>query len=455
METLASMSSAAAASLLLKLPPTGQDRRVVLVGTLAAVVVVAVAAMGRVACARAVRSWAWPAAGAFVGYRCVVLLRSPLLGGGPHVLGVLVSAANLALDTVARHQSAAVSALLGDVVGLLVLYALVSAVGELMSLKYSVVKRRLLDAAYDAVKWLPPVQHEIQKEQRKLEEHFEDHLKKKSRAISLRCDVLPAKGVDRRSVLALMREVTSQEDQVWQAGKVSGAIYHGGAEHIDFLNSAFGCYSVANPLHPDIWPSGMKFEVRQIRFPALLRVALLLYHTSHPHICTFVFWQAEIISMTAALVNGTYNPPDAATGGQANPSVCGCTTSGGTESIVLAIKAHRDYYCRRHGIQRPELVACTTAHAAVDKACEMLGITLIKVQQVHVPTPTHHLKKKLSLPVGGSPVSTRLLVQVPMDPDTCRVSLPAVRRAVGANTVMIYSSAPTYPQGDDVIHALF
>jgi len=158
--------------------------------------------------------------------------------------------------------------------------------------------------------------------------------------------------------------------------------------------------------------------------------------------------------MTAALVNGTYNPPDVSTGGQANPSVCGCTTSGGTESIVLAIKAHRDYYCRRHGIQRPELVACTTAHAAVDKACEMLGITLIKVQ-VHVPTPTHHLKKNLSLPVGGSPVLTRLLVQVPMDPDTCRVSLPAVRRAVGANTVMIYSSAPTYPQGDDVIHALF
>jgi len=283
------MSSAAAASLLLKLPPTGQDRRVVLVGTLAAVLVVAVAAMGRVACTRAVRSWAWPAAGAFVGYRCVVLLRSPLLGGGQHVLGVLVSAANLALDTVARHQSAAVSALLGDVVGLLVLYALVSAVGELMSLKYSVVKRRLLDAAYDAVKWLPPVQHEIQKEQRKLEEHFEDHLKKKSRAISLRCDVLPAKGVDRRSVLALMREVTSQEDQVWQAGKVSGAIYHGGADHIDFLNSAFGCYSVANPLHPDIWPSGMKFEVRQVRFPALLRVATLTTRPTHTYVYVCVF----------------------------------------------------------------------------------------------------------------------------------------------------------------------
>ncbi len=93
--------------------------------------------------------------------------------------------------------------------------------------------------------------------------------------------------------------------------------------------------------------------------------------------------------------------------------MCGCTTSGGTESIVLAIKAHRDYYSRRHGITRPELVCCVTAHAAVDKACELLGITLIKV---------------------------------PMCPQTCQISLPAVRRAVGANTIMLYGSAPSFPQ---------
>ena len=234
----------------------------VLVGV-AATLVVTVAAFGRTACIRAARSWLWPAAGAFVGYRCVALLwwGVPV---GDSVLSMLMAASNHALDIVARQSHAAASALLGDVVGLLVLYAVVGAVGELVTLKYGVVKRRFLDAAYNSVKWLPPVQKEIQKEQRKLEEHFEDHLKKKSRAISMRCDTLPSKGIDRRSVLALMREVTLQEDQIWQAGKVSGAIYHGGKEHIEFLNSAFGCYSVANPLHPDIWPSGMKFEVHRV-----------------------------------------------------------------------------------------------------------------------------------------------------------------------------------------------
>ena len=40
---------------------------------------------------------------------------------------------------------------------------------------------------------------------------------------------------------------------------------------------------------------------------------------------------------------------------------------GGTESIILAIKAHRDFYRQQHGITKPELIACVSAHAAVDK----------------------------------------------------------------------------------------
>lgn len=84
-----------------------------------------------------------------------------------------------------------------------------------------------------------------------------------------------------------MGAVTTDEDVIWQSGKVSGAIYHGEKEHLDLLNKAFSLYSIANPLHPDIWPSGMKYE-------------------------------SEIIAMTAALVG----LDDEKTAG-----VCGCTTS--------------------------------------------------------------------------------------------------------------------------------
>jgi sphinganine-1-phosphate aldolase len=60
------------------------------------------------------------------------------------------------------------------------------------------------------------------------------------------------------------------------------------------------------------------------------------------------------------------------------------------------------------------MIAATSAHAAVDKGCDMLGVRLIKV---------------------------------PMDPDTYTISVAAVRKALSPNTILIYASAPSYPQG--------
>jgi len=115
-------------------------------------------------------------------------------------------------------------------------------------------------------------------------------------------------------------------------------------------------------------------------------------------------FEAEIVAMTASLVNGN----------GAIASLCGCTSSGGTESIILAIKAHRDFYCQKYNITNPEMIACTSCHAAVDKACDLMSIKLIRV---------------------------------PMDPNTYKMDLFAVRRAIGPNTIMMYASAPSYPQG--------
>ena len=349
--------------------------------------------VGKTKLVRTLRSMTGPMTGLYLCYRGVSLC----LGRGveTNVLSIIATLTTHVLETMQKYHMT-ITAFVGDIVGIIVIFAVMKAITELGNLKYTVLKKQLLASAYDSVKWIPIIQKEIKKEQTKLEEHFEDHLKKKSRAIGLRYQTLPPKGIDKRGILGLMRDVTGQEDQIWQAGKVSGAIYHGGSDHIDFLNTAFGCYSIANPLHPDIWPSGMKFE-------------------------------AEIISMASALVDGKYNNNNNNNNNNNSSlssklssetessltSICGCTTSGGTESIVLAIKAHRDYYTHRHGITRPEMIACVTAHAAVDKACDMLGITLIKV---------------------------------PMCPLTCRISLPAVHSAVGANTIMLYGSAPSFPQ---------
>lgn len=70
--------------------------------------------------------------------------------------------------------------------------------------------------------------------------------------------------------------------------------------------------------------------------------------------------EAEVIRMAANLFNG-------------NSNTCGSTTSGGTESILLACKAYRDYGREVNGIEKPNMVIPTTAHTAFDKAAQYLG----------------------------------------------------------------------------------
>eukprot|EP01031_Cornospumella_fuschlensis_P027604 gene27604-33337_t len=233
----------------------------------------------------------------------------------------------------------------------------------------------LAQFGYNQVKSLSFVRAILEKETSKLESSMELELKVKSRELGETNTKLPQKGWSKKEVLSLMKKATEKEDVVWEEGNVSGAVYHGQRGHIEFLNEAYSYYSIANPLHPDIWPSVMKFE-------------------------------AEIISMTANMVNG------------GDTGVCGCTTSGGTESIILAIKTHRDYYRQKYDITQPEMICGLSAHAAVDKACDMLGIKLIKV---------------------------------PLD-DKFRVDVAAVYRHINSNTILVYASAPSYPQGavDDI-----
>lgn len=54
-----------------------------------------------------------------------------------------------------------------------------------------------------------------------------------------------------------------------------------------------------------------------------------------------------MVAMTAALLGSK----ERSSGGQ----ICGNMTSGGTESILLAVKSSRDYMKARKGITRPEM----------------------------------------------------------------------------------------------------
>ncbi|GAA1746023.1 aspartate aminotransferase family protein [Nonomuraea bangladeshensis] len=88
----------------------------------------------------------------------------------------------------------------------------------------------------------------------------------------------------------------------------------------------------------------------------------------------------------------------------------GVFTSGGTESIMLAVKAARDHA----GRERPNLVVPVTAHPAFHKAAHYLGVEVIAV---------------------------------PVDLETYRVRPADVAAAMTEDTVLVVVSAPSYPQG--------
>jgi sphinganine-1-phosphate aldolase len=103
----------------------------------------------------------------------------------------------------------------------------------------------------------------------------------------------------------------------------------------------------------------------------------------------------------------------------APPSAGGVTTSGGTESILMACLSARQKGYVEHGITEPEMIIPETAHAAFQKAGEYFKI---KVHQVACPAPGH------------------------------RVHIPSVARLVNPNTILLVGSAPNFPHGiiDDI-----
>ncbi len=151
---------------------------------------------------------------------------------------------------------------------------------------------------------------------------------------------LPGDGLVRTEVAELIERLAGVEESRWRDGFASGAVYHGDPEHVAFLNRVYAAQSQSNPLHPDLWPSAAKFE-------------------------------AEIVSMTAHMLGGGHASPQA--------PVVGTVSSGGTESILLAMKAYRDFAREHRGIAEPEIVAAVTAHAAFDKAAQYFDMPLVRV----------------------------------------------------------------------------
>jgi sphinganine-1-phosphate aldolase len=228
--------------------------------------------------------------------------------------------------------------------------------------------------AFTAFLNLPGVKQKVQKQVADALVKLDEQMLPKAGVV--RYQHLPEKGLSKEQIqkeLKTLHELGNTTD--WQGGKVSGAIYHGGKELSDLLSEAHSMFSLSNPLHPDVFPGVRKME-------------------------------SEVVAMCLSM----FHAPSS--GG-------GTTTSGGTESILMACKAARDYGRLKKGIKKPEMVVPVTIHAAFDKAAQYFGIQL------------HHIE---------------------VDPVTYQVDLKKVERFINSNTILIAGSAPNFPHGiiDDI-----
>jgi glutamate/tyrosine decarboxylase-like PLP-dependent enzyme len=227
--------------------------------------------------------------------------------------------------------------------------------------------------AYRLLEPLPWIQHQLVREKLKLREDLTE-------SFNLTTDVdastqIPAEGIESTKLVKWVESQVVRENKTWIGGGCSGCVYHGDEQHLAVVNKIANWYSVSNPLHPDIWPSLRRME-------------------------------SEVISMTANLV-----------GGDKINSVCGAMTSGGTESIILAVKAYRDKAIQYRPMIDPlemEVIIPVTAHAAFFKACDLL-----------------HLVARL----------------IDVDPETQQVDPKQVEDILGANTILLIASAPNFHSG--------
>ena len=96
------------------------------------------------------------------------------------------------------------------------------------------------------------------------------------------------------------------------------------------------------------------------------------------------------------------------------PDMVGTMTSGGTESLILAVLAYRGFARETRGVTRPNLVMADTGHVGIDKAGHLLGVAVRHVV---------------------------------VEQNTLTPSIAAMRSACDSNTIMLLASAPEYAHG--------
>lgn len=179
---------------------------------------------------------------------------------------------------------------------------------------------------------------------------------------------IPEHGISATELLARIDEAHAA-DIDWRGGRAFSLVYNVGDHvHEELLEQVGVRFLHDNALNPFKYPSVLQMEL-------------------------------DVIAMAADLLGTEPN--------------AGALSSGGTESIFLAVQVARDHARSVRGIAEPQVVAPATAHPAFAKACKYLDVELILV------------------PVG----------------DDGRADVAATEAALTDRTGLVVGSAPCYPYG--------
>ncbi len=180
---------------------------------------------------------------------------------------------------------------------------------------------------------------------------------------------IPAHGLSKDDVYEKL-DAAKKADLAWRGGKAFAYVYDGGSEIEEVAKRAFTSFLTENALDPTSFPSLLRFE-------------------------------NDLVAMARNHLSG-------------DESVRGSFTSGGTESIILALKAARDLAKAERGITQPQVIVPVTAHAAFHKAGHYLGIEIITTG---------------------------------VDGASFRADVEAMANAITPNTIMLVGSASGYAHG--------
>jgi len=180
---------------------------------------------------------------------------------------------------------------------------------------------------------------------------------------------LPQHGQTKADLLAQM-QAARDRDVNWREGKAFSLVFQAGEDVAEVSKAAYLMFFSENALNPGAFPSLRRFET-------------------------------EVIGMAADLLGG-------------DEQTVGNMTSGGTESILMAVFTAREWArANRPSISAPEIVLPLTGHPAFEKAAHYFDVTI-----VHTPVR-----------------------------EDFRADVEAMRAAITPNTIMLVGSAPSYPQG--------